>query len=78
MKITLVKNRQAADGSWFLKWRLTLPNDLIKELGWKGKDELDASIAKGSLVIKRRQVKSPRHTLRSGTAKSPKSRQYQG
>ena len=52
MKLIKQKGRDYGDKEYF-KYLLVVPNKLIKILGWKGGEELEADVKADKLIIKK-------------------------
>ena len=48
-----VSRTDKASGKTYHKWRVTLPEQEVKALGWHPNDELEAKVIAGALVLKR-------------------------
>ena len=53
MRIRKVQNR-VYKGKEYERWLLTLPPELVKEMGWDEKTEVEAKKRRGSVIITQR------------------------
>lgn len=48
-------NRRVGDKEYH-RWRVTdIPNEIVKELGWKADDKVEAEIRGDSLIVRRKK-----------------------
>jgi bifunctional DNA-binding transcriptional regulator/antitoxin component of YhaV-PrlF toxin-antitoxin module len=53
MRIRRVQNR-VYKGKQYDRWLVTIPPDLVKEMGWDEKTEVEAKKRRGSVVLVRK------------------------
>jgi len=53
MRLIKQKGRDYGDKSYF-KYIAVIPNKIIKKLGWKGGEDLDAEVRGDRLIIKKK------------------------
>lgn len=52
VQLQRVLSREVGDTKYW-KYQVVLPKDAIEDLGWEGRDELEAEVENGAIVLRR-------------------------